>query len=59
MNQPVTSEVRCPRCGRFVLEGLFESVRVRHCAGYFLARLTPTGLVVQELEPLPTRRRPA
>lgn len=57
--EPVTVEVRCPRCGRFVFEGVFDAVRVRHCQGYFLARATPAGLVIQSLDVLPARRRPA
>lgn len=49
MSEPVTVEVRCPRCGRFVFEGVFDAVRVRHCDGYFLARTTAAGLVIQAL----------
>ncbi len=56
-----TLEVRCPRCGRFVLEGLFEALRIRHCGGSFIAQSTSSGLVVRAIEEpgaLPSRARP-
>lgn len=61
MSLTSTLEVRCPRCGRFVLEGLFEALRIRHCGGFFIAQATSSGLVVRAIEEpgvLPSRARP-
>ncbi|MCC7089529.1 MAG: hypothetical protein IT295_10265 [Dehalococcoidia bacterium] len=61
MSDRSTVEVRCPKCGRFVLEGLFETLRVRHCGGYFIAQAQPGGmLLIQSADTgLRTVARPA